>query len=150
MGDSLLRRAANRKSVGGFSLIELMIVVAILGIIAAVAYPAYTSQVVDSRRADGKAKLLEVMQAQERAYTTSATYETDLTNLGYAANPAPSDEGWYNISAAACGGGIDECVALTATPQGAQAANDGECANLTLNSRGVKGISGTGTVAECW
>lgn len=135
---------------GGFSLIELMIVVAIVAILAAIAYPAYTSQVVESRRADGKAKLLEVMQAQERAYTTSSTYETDLTNLGYSASSAPSDEGWYVISAASCGSGIAECVALTATPQGAQASNDTECANLTINSRGVKGISGTGTVAECW
>lgn len=119
----------------GFTLIELMIVVAIIGIIAAVAYPAYRDQVQKTRRSDGKAKLMEIMQAQERNYTVSMTYVTDLTMLGYVANPVVSDEGYYQVSAATCPATpITNCVLLTAQPIGAQASD----ATLTFNSRGQK------------
>jgi type IV pilus assembly protein PilE len=135
----------------GFTLVELMITVAIVAILAAVAYPAYTSQVVSARRSDGQAKLLEIMQAQERYYTTQNTYTADMTDLGYSNDPADSDENWYQVDGQACGGStLAECIVLTATAQGDQATKDTECGNLSLNSRGAKGESGTGTVDDCW
>ena len=145
------------RSHAGFTLIELMITVAIIGILAAIAYPAYQSQVIDSRRADGQSALLQVMQAQERYYTENYTYTTDLDNSGDAGElglsgsggNVTSDGGYYEVSATACGSGIGSCVQLTATPQSPQD-QDTECANLTLDSTGAKGISGTGTVADCW
>ncbi len=125
----------------GFTLIELMIVMVIVAILAGIAYPSYQSQVTKTRRSDGQAMLMNVMQAQERGYTTSNTYTADLTDLGYAtAEDVPSEEGFYEVTAAACGGGITECVVLTAVPQGGQA-DDG---NLTLDSLGQK------TPAEKW
>lgn len=137
----------------GFTLVELMIVVAIIGILSAIAYPSYQEYVLKTGRADGKAKLAEVMSAQERFYSQNQRYTTDLnTGLNYGADPVPSSERRYNITAAACAGAvIGNCVQLTATPAGAQL-SDATCGNLTLNSRGTQG-AGAGTDAErqtCW
>ncbi|HTO19474.1 MAG TPA: type IV pilin protein [Pseudomonas sp.] len=146
----------------GFTLIEVMIVVAIIGILAAIAYPSYQEHTLRAGRADGKAKLMEILQAQERFYSQNQRYIADLdgdpsaappTGLGYAADPVISDEGRYSIAAAACGNGagqgIASCVILTATPRGAQV-NDAACGNLTLNSRGERGRSGNGNLDACW
>jgi type IV pilus assembly protein PilE len=139
----------------GFTLIELMIVVAIVGILAAIAYPSYQEYSLRAGRADGKAKLMEIIQAQERFYSQNQRYTATLDGggLGYAADPVISDEGRYSIAAAACGNGagqvIANCVTLTATPRGAQA-GDTQCANLTLDSRGERGRSGNGNLDSCW
>ena len=136
----------------GFSLIELLIVVAIVGILAAITYPSYQNYVLRTGRADGQAKLMEILQAQERFYSQNQTYTTNLgaggLAYGVAADAAvPSEEGRYNIRAAACGGStIARCVILTATRTGPQA-QDNECGNLTIDSRGTKGAN---DVAKCW
>lgn len=149
--EKTMRRAMRRPGGRGFTLVELMITVAIIAIIMAIAYPTYTRQVMKAHRGTGKSKLLEIMQAQERYFTTNDSYTADLTDLGYgAASAVPSEGGWYNVAAAACGGStINQCVVLTATPQNSQS-DDTTCGNLTLTSRGQKGISGTGSVEECW
>jgi type IV pilus assembly protein PilE len=143
----------------GFTLIELMIVIVIIGVLAAIAYPNYQQFLLKSGRSDGHAKLTQVMQAQERYYSQNQTYTTNLGAApngllfgGIAANAAlPSDEGRYRITAGVCGAGIalTRCVLLTATVTGPQVA-DRDCANLTLNSQGVKGRSGTAAVDACW
>lgn len=121
----------NRTKIYGFTLIELMIVMTILAIILSVAYPSYQNSMTKTRRSDGQAALLDAMNAEERYFTENNTYSTTLSDVNAATT---SEEGNYTISAAACGGGIDQCVILTATPQGVQS-SDG---NLTLNSLGVK------------
>lgn len=130
----------------GFTLIELMIVVVIIGIIVAVAYPAYNDQVRKARRAEAKSALQQGINRQERHYTNNNTYTTDMTDLGYSADPFITDKGWYSVTAAACGGAtIAQCVELTAVPQKDQT-ND-SCGTLTFNSRGQSGASGSGS---CW
>ncbi len=121
----------------GFTLIEVMITVAIVGIIAAIALPSYSQHIIRANRADAQDKLTEVMFQQERYIKSNRTYVTTLSSLAYANDTVPSNEGLYNITAAVCAGtAISRCVNLTATPvQGSRQANDG---TITLNSRGAK------------
>lgn len=131
----------------GFTLVELMIVVAIIGIIAAVAYPGYQEQVRKGKRSDGQSKLLDAMARQERFYTENNSYTEDMAELYGAGNdPVASDDGHYNIDGAACGGGIAQCVTLTATPT----FTDTLCGNLSYDSTNTKAEGGTGTTNDCW
>jgi type IV pilus assembly protein PilE len=130
----------------GVTLIELMVVVVILGILVAIAYPGYQSQIQKTRRSDGQAALLNAAQALERCFTRWNVYNnagcTMATNL---VGGVTSPEGWYVVTdtAPAANG-----FALAATPQGAQG-GDTQCAILRLNSVGTR--SATGTVPEnCW
>lgn len=121
------------KASRGFTLIELMIVVAIIGIIAAIGYPSYTTYVKKAGRAEAQALLLEVMERQEQAYRSNLRYTTELTALGYGAT-LETDSGRFVISGMAACGSIRRCVNITATSQGKQGAGE----TLTLDSKGNK------------
>lgn len=141
----------------GFTLIELMIVVAIIGVLAAIAYPNYQQYQLKAGRSDGHAKLTKVMQAQERFYSQNQRYVTNLGAGGLALpglaadNPVNSDETRYSIAAQVCAAGtpLSRCVRLVATAINQQAA-DSQCGNLILTSQGIKDITGTGPRESCW
>lgn len=143
-----------RRSNTGFTLIEIVIVIAIIGVLAAIAIPAYQEYLLKGGRADGKSILLEIMQAQERFFSQNQSYTANLGagGLGYAvaANAGvPSSEGRYLVTAQACEGNIGLCVQLTATRQNQQT-QDSVCGNLLLDSRGNRTETGTGTAEACW
>jgi len=145
-------RHGTMKTVNGFTLIEILIVVAILGVLASIALPAYQDSVRRSNRAEAKGELLIVAGDQERFFSSNNSYSTDATPL-VTETPVnlttrTTENGFYSITVAAGGtGAITTSFVATATPQGDQA-NDA-CTTLTISSTGVRGATG-GTVDECW
>ena len=142
-------RAPARRAAAGFTLIELMLVVAIVAILAAVALPSYQAYVVRTQRAAAASCLAEMAQFMERVYATNLRY--DLNNAVATELPASQCRNdiatRYTIALAAS---AQRTFSVTAAPQGVQASADGACATLAVNQAGTKTISGSGTVAECW
>ena len=136
-----------RGTAKGFTLIELMIVVAIIGILAALAYPSYTRYVMRAKRADAKQALLQVAQWMERGYTVNYKYAPSTTTLPLTQSPSQGAIA-YAISLESSS---DTAYSLQAVPEGAQASD--ECATLKINNLGVKTTT-AGTDAElvqrCW
>ena len=126
------------KRPAGFTLIELMIVVAIIGILAAIAVPAYSEYVTRAKRADGKAGLLAVQLAEEKWRANHTSYGSS-TDIGISSSP----DSHYAITYTNIGAGT---YTVTAAPS----FTDGKCKNLVINQAGTKSVTGTDSVANCW
>lgn len=144
------RKKANKPS--GFSIIELMVALAIAGAIAVVAIPSFIEQVRKSRRADATTALLDVASRQERFFSDNNRYAASLAvnppaGLGVA---AITDNGYYELALTSS---APTTFTITASPTGGQT-NDTECPGFTMNHLGVKGVPGFAAGNEriniCW
>jgi type IV pilus assembly protein PilE len=125
----------------GFTLIELMVVVAIIGILASVAYPNYTEFVRKGRRADAQAVMMDISLRQQQVFLQQKSYAADIGALGYAVPDAT--KGYYTITTSAVATPPGYSVKAAAT--GAQASD--KCGELELVSTGEKKAALT---SGCW
>ena len=132
-----MKRQAQR----GFTLIEVMNVVAIVGILSAIAYPSYQEYVRRGHRAAARAGLLQAAQWMERAATATGTYPK-TAQFPASLKTVPNDR--YDISVNSNG----STFTLTAAPKGAQASD--KCGNYTLTNTGQRAVSGSLSVTDCW
>ncbi len=153
-------RGRSPARVRGFTLIELMITVTILGILAAIAYPGYHQYVTRSKVGLAKSALVQVMDRQAQFYVDNKGFATDLTSLGFGENgfgidksgkevASTSADRIYIVSLAA--GASATAFTVQAVPQLQQAANDSKhtkCGTLSITHTGVKSVSGSNT--DCW
>lgn len=134
----------------GFSLIEVMVVVVVIGILAAVALPSYQESVRRGNRAAARAALLEAQQFMERFYAANNAYDQTLGSVAVAL-PArfasvPPESPKYSLALSTTSPATATTYRLEATPL----QTDSKCAVLFVTNTGVKGTTGTGSVADCW
>ena len=128
----------------GFTLIELLITVAIIGILAGVAYPSYVDYVQRSNRSEGQRELMRLANVEEQRFIDFRSYSSDMTDLGVAVNPSGAFETEYeNYSITATIANNGTTFVLTATAINAQTGDAG-CTPLTINEVGQK------TPLACW
>lgn len=127
----------------GFSLLEVTITLAIVGILAATAYHSYASYILWARRRDGQVALLDLTTRLERFFTENNTYVgATLANLNAGTT---SPEGHYSLQITST---ATNSFSVSATPLGTQASQDAACGTLIFNSLGQKTSSGPST--DCW
>lgn len=133
----------------GMTLVELIVVLVIIGILAAVAIPSYTRYVIRSQRADATAALLALATAQEKFYLQCNTYATAIADATSCADgeltfSQTSERGWYDLSIEAASA-TDFRVRAEPVAGGPQA-RDAQCTFFEVNGRGVRTASGD----TCW
>jgi type IV pilus assembly protein PilE len=150
---------SSKHASSGFTLIELMVTVAIVTILATIAVTSYTSQVQKSRRTEAKSALLDLAGREERLFSTTNAYSMDEVFLGYATVSTQMTNmtfgnGYYTLTATVPDPSQAATIPsyiLKATPvAGTSQATDTQCGSFSLNQLGVQTVSGTASVSTCW
>lgn len=158
------RITARTTRTAGFTLVEMMVVVAIATILFAVAIPSYMTYVRQSRRTEARTAVLDLAGREERFFSTNgATYSVTAGQLGYAALPAAVGSGYYQLTVcvpanANCTAGLGmpnppaaPSYTIVATPVAGQSqVNDVQCTAFAVDSLGQQFATGTGGTAYCW
>jgi type IV pilus assembly protein PilE len=155
-----IKGTSMKKSIG-FTLVEMMVVVAVIAILSAIAFPAYSKFVQRSRRVEAQTLINTVMQAQEKFFSTYNRYTANLTaagpvGLGIAPHPGGpqcpaglvlSENCYYSVTAVLVGVGNQD-VQIVAAPRRTQTTD--KCGSLQATAAGVKTFSGTIDNGKCW
>jgi type IV pilus assembly protein PilE len=128
----------------GITFLELLIVIVIIGILAAIAYPSYRDVAARAKRVEAKAALLQIATNQERFYLQNNTYTADMTQLGFDADPYVSDSGSYTISVTAAD--ASDYTAVATHLLGGR--ENGKCSEFQIEGDGTKSF--TGSADNCW
>ena len=129
----------------GITLIELMIVVVVIGIMAAIAYPNYREFAARAKRNEARAALLQIATNQERFYLQNNTYTCDMTRLGFpVANTFVTETGSYTVDVTACNANNFTAQAVFNVPGDPEA---GKCGTFQIDGRNVKS---SGPYTDCW
>lgn len=140
-----MSRVFTARPARGFTLVELMIAVAVMALLAGLAYPAYNSHVAKSRRGDAKQSLVELAQKLERYYSERGTFVGATIGTG-GIYPNTSRGGFYTL---AIGTQTADGFTINAAPAGSQTGD--ACATFTYNQLGEQGVTGaTLTAVKCW
>jgi type IV pilus assembly protein PilE len=141
---SAFRRVSSR----GFTLIELMVTVAIVGILATIAVASYQYEIQKSRRTDARSALMDLAGREEKLFSVTNAYTNDPVALGYG-TLTPVGNGYYNVNITFDNSTTPPSYTITATPIGSQA-SDSTCKNLTVDQSGLQGANPTANAATCW
>lgn len=157
MRNRLTEDGGNPGDMRGFTLIEILMVIAIIGILAAIALPGYEQYVTRSKRGLAKSAIVQVMDRQAQFFVDNKRFATDLTDLGYGEDgfginrsgkevASTSADRVYVVQLAS--GASTTAFTMEAVPQLSQATKDAKCGTLQITHTGVKSVTGTGT--DCW
>lgn len=129
----------------GFTLIELMVTVAIVGILATIAVESYTYEVQKSRRTDARSALMDLAGREEKVYSVINAYTNNAAQLGYG-TLTPVGNGYYNVTIVTPD---TQSYLITATPIGPQA-SDSQCKTLAVDQTGAQTSTGSAPASTCW
>lgn len=157
----LRQETLHRSDLAGFTLIELMVVIVILGVLVAIAIPTYTTQIRKSRRTEAKTALVDLAGREERYYNTNNNqYTNNPSALGYTGTVATFvvGSGYYSVTIAAPvpAAGAPPTYQITAIPATADQLKDAACLYFSIDNLGrqlaATNTAGTGAVAQspCW
>ena len=140
-----------RRMLEGFTLIELMIAVAIVAILGMIAMASYSAQIQKSRRTDARSAVMDLAGREEKLFSTTNAYSGVPSDLGYGAVgavfPITVGSGYYQVNVAVANPPVT--YVITATAIGSQA-NDTKCTTLSVDELGSQTSTGTETAATCW
>lgn len=151
---SALRQDSTKPRAKGFTLIEMLVVLAIVGVLAAVSYPSYVEHVQRAHRVDAQAALMDAAFFMQRHYAAHHRYDTGDVDAPLVTLPAPLTQSprqgmaRYQISVTQADAGS---YTLSATPLSSSALSSDPCGKLTLNQHHLRGVTGaTASVTQCW
>jgi type IV pilus assembly protein PilE len=156
----MLRMARQRRTLAGFTLIELMITVVVVAVLAAIAIPAYTTSIRKSRRTEARNALLDLAGREERFMAVNNTYSLAASDLGYAVFPSPTSNSYYTITVTQVQAGAATSapyfLALASPVAGNGQDKDTSCQSFMVDSTGAQTSTnavnggGTATTSICW